>query len=104
MHYSPIGFLFQIKLKPKIHRRKHLSSFLCDSLVMAQNDRNTRIAQKAFEMVDKVYGPIKPSHGAGGGRPLIGHANRFERPKGRAINCDEAFQLCGGVLIKEFRK
>ncbi|CAN7081008.1 unnamed protein product [Brassica oleracea var. botrytis] len=144
---------------------------------MAQNDRNTRIAQKAFEMVDKVYGkshkitpppyvprdefhsrysqnsyeyggpkmytikeaistttrrrviyqysngstitepvvphpteriqyfgPIKPSHGAGGGRPLIGHANRFERPKGRAINCDEAFQLCGGVLIKEFRK
>ncbi|CDY09725.1 BnaC07g33360D [Brassica napus] len=92
---------------------------------MAQNDRNTRIAQKAFEMVDKVYviyqysngstitepvvphpteRPIKPSHGAGGGRPLIGHANRFERPKGRAINCDEAFQLCGGVLIKEFRK
>ncbi|KAJ0233040.1 Uncharacterized protein HA466_0287020 [Hirschfeldia incana] len=135
---------------------------------MAQNDRNTRIAQKAFEMVDKVYGksqkitppphvprdefpsrysqnsyayggpkmytikeaisttscrrviyqysdgstikePVVPRPTEriqyfGGSRPFIGHANRFERPKGRAISCDEAVQLYGGVLIKEFRK
>ncbi|CAH2078928.1 unnamed protein product [Thlaspi arvense] len=39
----------------------------------------------------------------GGASPLIGHANRFERPRGRAISCDEAVKLYGGVLIKEFR-
>ncbi|CAF2129965.1 hypothetical protein HID58_012183 [Brassica napus] len=138
---------------------------------MAQNDRNTRIAQKAFEMVDKVYGksqkitppphvprdefpsrysqnsyeyggpktytikeaistttrrrviyhqysngstikePVVPHpteriqyFGGATARPFIGYANRFERPKGRAISCDEAVQLYGGVLIKEFRK
>ncbi|XP_010440225.1 PREDICTED: uncharacterized protein LOC104723543 [Camelina sativa] len=137
---------------------------------MAQNDRNTRIAQKAFEMVDKVYGkppkqttkPYDPkdefpsrfsqnaykysgpkaytvkeatsittiscsralymyspestmkepvvSHPTahiqyfGGARPFVGNPNRFERPKGRVINCDEAAQLYGGVLIKQFRK
>ncbi|KAG7547387.1 hypothetical protein ISN44_As12g026340 [Arabidopsis suecica] len=135
---------------------------------MAQKDRNTTIAQKAFEMVDKVYGkspnltskPYDPkdefpsrfsqsaykyggpqiytvreatstysygraiymyspestmkepvaSHATehiqyyGGARPLVGNPNRFERPKGRVINCDEAVQLYGGVLIKEFRK
>lgn len=134
---------------------------------MAQKDRNTRIAQKAFEMVDKVYGkspklttkPNDPkdefpsrfsqnsykyggpkvytvkeatsttscgraiymyspestikkpvvSHPTehvqyfGGARPFVGNPNRFERPKGRIINCDEAVQLYGGVLIKEFR-
>ena len=140
-------------------------------MAMAQKDRNTRMAQRAFEMVDKVYGrshkispPVlyvprdesaprfnqKPyeyggpkvytvkegtnttscrrviyqysngstikepvvSHpteriqyfGGATARPFIGHTNRFERPKGRAINCDEAVQLYGGVLIKEFRK
>ncbi|CAN6878349.1 unnamed protein product [Brassica oleracea var. botrytis] len=137
---------------------------------MAQNDRNTRIAQKAFEMVDKVYGksqkitppphvprdefpsrysqnsyeyggpkmytikeaisttscrrviyqysngstikePVVPHpteriqyFGGATARPFIGHTNRFERPKGRAINCDEAVQLYGGVLIKEFHQ
>ncbi|CAA7057498.1 unnamed protein product [Microthlaspi erraticum] len=136
-------------------------------MAMAQKDRNTRIAQKAFEMVDKVYGKshkIAPpsyvprdefasrynqssyEYGApkvntikegtrtascsrfiykysndstiqepvvsrptehvqyfGGSSPLTGHANRFERPKERAISCDEAARLYGGVLIKEFR-
>ncbi|CAH8387821.1 unnamed protein product [Eruca vesicaria subsp. sativa] len=135
---------------------------------MAQNDRNTRVAQKAFEMIDKVYGkspkithspnvprdefvsrynqssyeyggpkvytmkeatstiscrrviyqysnsstikePIAPhptehSQYFGGARTFMGHANWFARPKGRAISCDEAVQLYGGVLIKEFRK
>ncbi|XP_006284675.2 uncharacterized protein LOC17879645 [Capsella rubella] len=136
---------------------------------MAQKDRNTRIAQKAFEMVDKVYGkspklttkqydpkdefPSRFGQNAykyggpkvytvkeatsttincsraiymyssestmrepvvshptahiqyfGVGRPFVGNPNRVERPKGRVINCDEAAQLYGGVLIKEFRK
>ncbi|KAG7547384.1 hypothetical protein ISN44_As12g026310 [Arabidopsis suecica] len=135
---------------------------------MAQNDRNTRIAQKAFEIVDNVYGkshkitskPYVPrnefpsyfnqnSYEYGGpksytvkeatgtitarrviyqssyestiekpigyhhtdriqyfsnARPFIGHVvDRFERPKERAISCDEAVQRYGGVLIKEFR-
>ncbi|ESQ55857.1 hypothetical protein EUTSA_v10026998mg [Eutrema salsugineum] len=134
---------------------------------MTQKDRNTRIAQKSFEMVDKVYGksqkitspphvlrdefasrfnqnsyeyggpkiytfkeatsttschrvmykysnesaikepvvshPVEHIQYFGGARPFIGHANRFERPKGRAISCDEAVRLYGGVLIKEFR-
>ncbi|KAJ0236667.1 Uncharacterized protein HA466_0253730 [Hirschfeldia incana] len=136
-------------------------------MAMAQKDRNTRMAQRAFEMVDKVYGrsqktghpvlyvprdepaprfnqnsyeyggpkvytvkegttttscrrviyqyskesttkepvvslPAEYMHG--GVRPHMGHANRFEAPKGRAISCDEAVQLYGGVLIKEYRK
>lgn len=123
---------------------------------MAQNDRNTRIAQKAFEIVDNVYGksqkitpkPYVPRNKFptvkfytvkeatstvtasrvmyqssnesaiekpivyqptdriqyfSGARPFIGQVNRFERPKERAISCDEAVQRYGGVLIKEFR-
>ncbi|CAA0395420.1 unnamed protein product [Arabidopsis thaliana] len=134
---------------------------------MDQNDRNTRIAQKAFEIVDNMYGkshkvtpkPYVPrnefpsyfnqnSYEYGGpksytvkeatstitarrviyqfsyestivkpvvyhptdriqyfsgARPFIGHVDRFERQKERAISCDEAVQLYGGVLIKEFR-
>ncbi|KAF3498919.1 hypothetical protein DY000_02053960 [Brassica cretica] len=93
---------------------------------MNQKDRNTRIAQKAFEMVDKVYGkshrrviypysnesttkepvvshPKEHIQYFGGASPLMGHGNRLEGPKGRAINCDEAVQLYGGVLIKEYR-
>ncbi|XP_010449864.1 PREDICTED: uncharacterized protein LOC104732034 [Camelina sativa] len=134
---------------------------------MAQNDKDTRIAQKAFEIVDNVYGksqkitpkPYVPenefpihfnqnSYEYGGpkfytvkeststitarrviyqspnestivkpivyhptdriqyfsgARPFVGHVDRFERPKKRAISCDEAVQRYGGVLIKEFR-
>ncbi|KAF8047305.1 hypothetical protein N665_3102s0003 [Sinapis alba] len=130
-------------------------------MAMAQKDRNTRMAQRAFDMVDKVYGRSQkisprvlyvPRHEPaprfnqnsyeyggpkaytvkegtnttscrrviykyskesttkehiqyfGGDRPHMGHANRFETPKGRAISCDEAVQLYGGVLIKEYRK
>ncbi|CDY70268.1 BnaAnng33140D [Brassica napus] len=88
---------------------------------MAQKDRNTRMAQRAFEMVDKVcrrviyqYSkesttkepvvslPTEHIQYFGGVRPHIGHANRFETPKGRAISCDEAVQLYGGVLLKEY--
>ncbi|KAL0854797.1 hypothetical protein Bca101_059949 [Brassica carinata] len=90
---------------------------------MAQKDRNTMIAQKAFEMVDKVYviyqysnesttkGPVvshpkssssKHIQYFGGTCPFIGRANRSERPKGQAISCDEATKIYGGVLIKEF--
>lgn len=136
-------------------------------MAMAQNDRNTRITQKAFEIVDDEYGmsqkitskPYVPSnefhsrfyqnsyeYGGpkfytvkeassritarrviyqssndssitkpivyhpmdriryfGRARPVIGHGDRFEQPKERAISCDEAFQRYGGVLIKEFR-
>ncbi|KAF2590397.1 hypothetical protein F2Q70_00039510 [Brassica cretica] len=137
-------------------------------MAMNQKDRNTRIAQKAFEMVDKVYGksqketppvlnvprdefarsfhqnfheyggpkvytvreatstascrrviypysnesttkepvvshPKEHIQYFGGASPLMGHGNRLEGPKGRAINCDEAVQLYGGVLIKEYR-
>ncbi|KAF8099618.1 hypothetical protein N665_0241s0051 [Sinapis alba] len=131
---------------------------------MAQKDRNTRMAQRAFDMVDKVYGrsqkispqvlyvpryepaprfnqnsyeyggpkvytvkegtnttscrrviyqyskepvvslPTEHIQYFGGDRPYMGHANRFETPKGRAISCDEAVQIYGGVLIKEYRK
>lgn len=136
-------------------------------MAMNQKDRNTRITQKAFEMVDKVYGrspkisppvlyvprdesaahfnqnsyeyggpqvytvkegtnttscrrviyqyskesttkepvvslPTEHIQYFGGVRPHIGHANRFETPKGRAISCDEAVQLYGGVLLKEY--
>ncbi|KAF8080529.1 hypothetical protein N665_0936s0008 [Sinapis alba] len=127
---------------------------------MAQKDRNTRIAEKAFEMVDKVYGKsqkVTPpvlnvprdefarsfyqnfhEYGGpkvytvkegtnipscrrviyqysnesttkehiqyfGGASPLMSHGNRLEGPQGRAISCDEAAQLYGGVLIKEYR-
>ncbi|AEE83682.1 hypothetical protein AT4G16024 [Arabidopsis thaliana] len=93
---------------------------------MAQNDRNTRIAQKAFEIVDNmyditarrvisqfsyestivkpvVYHPTDRIQYFSGARPFIGHVDRFERPQERAINCDKAVQLYGGVLIKEFR-
>ncbi|VVB00954.1 unnamed protein product [Arabis nemorensis] len=136
-------------------------------MAMAQKDRNTRFAEKAFEMVDKVNGksqkkipkpyvprdefpsqfnqssyeyggpqvytvkeatnstscrrviykysnestikepvvshPTEHIHFFGGARPFIGNPNRIERPKGRAITCDEAVKLYGGVLIKEFR-
>ncbi|KAG2315229.1 hypothetical protein Bca52824_018351 [Brassica carinata] len=122
-------------------------------MAMAQKDRNTMIAQKAFEMVDKVYdefarsfcqnfheyggpkfctvkegtstassrrviyqysnesttkGPVV-SHPKehiqyfGGASPLLDHGKQLEGPKGRTISCDEATQLCGGVLIKEYR-
>ncbi|KAH0902734.1 hypothetical protein HID58_042237, partial [Brassica napus] len=40
----------------------------------------------------------------GGVHPHMGHANRFETAKGRPISCDEAVQLYGGVLIREYRK
>ncbi|KFK24194.1 hypothetical protein AALP_AAs41122U000100 [Arabis alpina] len=137
-------------------------------MAMAQKDRNARIAQKAFEMVDKVNGksqkiipkpyvlrdefpsrfnqssyeydgpqvytvkeannmtschrviyqysnestikepvvshPTEHVQFVGGARPFIGQPKRVERPRGRAINCDEAVKLYGGVLIKEFRK
>uniref|UniRef100_A0A1J3HNH8 Uncharacterized protein n=1 Tax=Noccaea caerulescens TaxID=107243 RepID=A0A1J3HNH8_NOCCA len=136
-------------------------------MAQKEKDRNTRIAQKAFEMVDKVYGksqnitlpphvprdefasrynrnsyeyggpkvytikettsttscrrviyqysnestikepvvshPTEHIQYYGGARPFTGHANQFVRPNGRAISCDEAVQLYGGVLIKEFR-
>ncbi|ESQ55856.1 hypothetical protein EUTSA_v10026734mg [Eutrema salsugineum] len=68
-------------------------------MAMAQKDRNMKIAQKAFEMVDKMYGKspkITPP-------PYVPRDDRFERVKGRAISCDEAARLYGGVLIKEFR-
>ncbi|VVB08959.1 unnamed protein product [Arabis nemorensis] len=78
-------------------------------MAMAKKDRNTRFAEKAFEMVDKVNGKSQkiipkpyvprdefPSQ-------FIDHANRIEKPKERAITCDEAVKLYGGVLIKEFR-
>ncbi|CAN8274985.1 unnamed protein product [Cochlearia groenlandica] len=136
---------------------------------MSQKDKHTRMTQKAFEMVDKVYGksqkttqppyvpreefssrsnqnsyeyggpkiytikeatrtssyrrviykysnesstpkepvvshPAEHIHYFSGASTNIGHGNRFERPKKRAISCDEAVRLYGGVLIKEFRK
>ncbi|CAH8316612.1 unnamed protein product [Eruca vesicaria subsp. sativa] len=127
-------------------------------MAMAQKDRNTRMAQRAFEMVDKVYGrsqklnpPVlyvprdepaprfnQNSYEYGGPKvytvkegtnttscrrviyqyskesttkePVVSlpteHIRYFGgvRPKGRAISCDEAVQLYGGVLIKEYRK
>ena len=138
-------------------------------MAMAQKDRNTRMAQRAFEMVDKVYGrshkisppvlyvprdesaprfnqepyeyggpkvytvkegtnttscrrviyqyskesttkepvvspPTEHIQYFGGVHPHMGHANRFETAKGRPISCDEAVQLYGGVLIREYRK
>ncbi|VVB00955.1 unnamed protein product [Arabis nemorensis] len=94
-------------------------------MAMAQEHRNTRFVQQAFEMVDKVNGkspkispkPFVPRDQfpsrfnqsstehipfVGDARPSIGHANWFEKPKGRVISCDEAVKLCGGMLIKEF--
>ncbi|XP_023635572.1 uncharacterized protein LOC17879430 [Capsella rubella] len=90
------------------------------------NDRNTKIAQKAFEIVDNVYEststitagrviyqssivkpivyhPTDSIQYFSGARPFTGHVDRFERPKEQAISCDEAAQRYGGVLIKEFR-
>jgi len=50
-----------------------------------------------------VYHPTDRIQYFSGARPFIGHVDRFERPQERAINCDKAVQLYGGVLIKEFR-
>ncbi|KAF2557136.1 hypothetical protein F2Q68_00016923 [Brassica cretica] len=92
---------------------------------MAQKDRNTRMAQRAFEMVEGtnttscrrviyqyskesttkepvVSLPTEHIQYFGDVRPHMGHAKRFETPKGRAISCDKAVQLYGGVLIKEY--
>ncbi|CAH2078925.1 unnamed protein product [Thlaspi arvense] len=49
------------------------------------------------------YHPTDGIQHYSGARPLIDHANRFEKQKERAITCDEAFLRYGGVLIKTFR-
>ncbi|XP_024004779.1 uncharacterized protein LOC18028554 [Eutrema salsugineum] len=93
---------------------------------MAQNDQNTRIAQKADKVYEAtstitarrvtyqyssastitkpvVYHPTDQIQYFSCARPFIDQADWFKTPKERAITCDEAFLRYGGVLIKEFR-
>ncbi|XP_010449866.1 PREDICTED: uncharacterized protein LOC104732036 [Camelina sativa] len=87
-------------------------------MAMAQNDKNRWVAQKGFEMLDTYLPYLFPPESTirepvvsypehiksfGGTRPFVGNPNRSERQKGRAITCDEAVRLYGGVLVKEFR-
>lgn len=78
---------------PKIYTIKEATSTITASRVVHQYSNESTI--------------IKPvdyrSQYFGGDNPHIGLADRYGRPKERAISCDEAFQRYGGVLIKEFR-